>query len=97
MSDDQWGPGDPVPETEGMTVRGDYYLINVWVNGAAEDDCEWEFSRETAEHDITAFELAALLNITMKISDGAMAYIKTQPHLLRHFRRVPKSADVAPR
>lgn len=53
------------------------------------DGSVWELNRDTAERDLTAFELLTILNITLTLGDGFMGALKDQPHLLRHFRRVP--------
>ena len=49
----------------------------------------WEFNRDTAERDLTAHELLTILDITLSLTDGLTGAFKFQPHLLRHFRRVP--------
>ena len=57
----------------------------------AGDGSTWIFNRDTAERDLTAFEFLTIFNMELHASDGceAMRLFKTQPRLLRHFRRVP--------
>ena len=63
--------------------------------GVAGDGSRWTFSRDTVQPDITAYELARALSITLTLPDGMMDQFKQEPDVLRHFQRIAGEGFVA--
>jgi len=59
------------------------------------DGSSWEFSRDTVQPDITAYELARILSIKLTIADGLMEQFKSEPNVMRHFQHILKDGFVA--
>jgi len=62
--------------------------------GVLGDGSSWTFDRDTAQPDITAYELARILSISLTLPDGMMGPFKSEPALLRHFQRTAPAGFV---
>lgn len=59
-----------------------------WSDPTRGDGSHWKFGLDTVEPDITAIELVRIMGMVMDLPDGMMTRIKSDPRLIRHFRRV---------